>query len=306
MSPRTGLLGVLVPDEATRRAFEETLADWRDEWTRASNPIERIVVSTRGWISVARLVAGTMRIGLSTSETWAVSSMAVLMSAALSLLMIPSVWWYTPGPLTLPGFLVAVFLLVPQGMVVLLAPVASIGLGTRPWREPSVIAVVPVLVLTMVMLAGWAIPASNQAFREYVSSRVSGAPRVLPRGTSEMSVSALIRETASGTQYSRRAAAGQLSSRAALVVAVPVYFLFGVAVRRRLALRTRWGIARFIAGASAACAFMVSDYAVSVLRDVSPAIADLPGRGGLSIWLSSLVLCLAIVVLARNSNPEPI
>ena len=38
MSPRSGLLGVLVPDETTRRAFEETFADWRDEWTRAATP----------------------------------------------------------------------------------------------------------------------------------------------------------------------------------------------------------------------------------------------------------------------------
>jgi hypothetical protein len=117
-----------------------------------------------------------------------------------------------------------------------------------------------------------------------------------------MSAPALIRAATSGTPYSRRAPLGQLSTRAGLVVAVPVYFVFGIAIRRRLVPRTRWGIARFVAGASAACAFAVSDYAVSVLRDVSPAIADLPGRGGLSVWLSSLVLCVAIIPLARTRN----
>ena len=305
MSPRKGLLGVLVPDETTRRAFEETLADWREEWQLASTPIERMSVSTRGWISLTRLVAGTMRVGLLTSETWAVSSMAVVLSAALSLLMIPSVWWYTPGPLALPDFVVAVLFMMPQGMVVLLAPVASIGFGTKPWREPSVIAVAPVLVLTMGMLAGWVLPASNQMYREHVFSRISGGPGEVPRGLSEMSAPTLIREVTRGTPHNSRLAMGQLSTRAALVVAVPVYFVFGMAIRRRLSTATRWRIARFVAGASAACAFTVSDYAVSVLRDVSPAIADLPGRGGLSIWLSSVVLCLAIAVLARTWKPEP-
>jgi hypothetical protein len=228
--------------------------------------------------------------------------MAVVLSAALSLFMIPSIWWFTPGPLTLPEFAVAVLLLMPQGMVVLLAPVASIGFGTKPWRVPTVFAVAPVLVLTMGMLAGWVLPASNQMYREYVFSRISGRPGELPRGLSEMSAPALIREATSGTPYHRRSAMGQLSSRAALVVAVPVYFIFGIAIRRRLSTVTRWGIGRFVAGASAVCAFTVSDYAVSVLRGVSPAIADLPGRGGLSIWLSSLVLCLVMGVLARTSN----
>jgi hypothetical protein len=300
------LLGVLVPDETTRRAFEETLADWRDEWTRASSPIDRIRVSTRGWISIARLAAGTIRMGWLASDTWTVLVMAVMVSAVLSLLMIPSIWSYAPGPLTLPEFSVAVLLLLPQGMVVLLAPVAAIGVGAKPWREPSVIAVALALVLTMILFTGWVFPASNQMYREYVFSKLSDGPRLVLSGLAEMSGPQLIREATGGTSLTHWPAIGQLATRLALVVLVPVSFVFGVAVRRRLALRTRWGIARFVAGASAACAFAVSDYAVLVLRDVSPAIADLPGRGGLSIWLSSLVLCLAIVVLARNSNPEPI
>jgi hypothetical protein len=299
MSPRTGLLGVLVPDETTRRAFEETLADWRDEWQRASSPLERMRVSTRGWISVSRLLAGTMRVGLLASGTWAVFSMALAVSVALSL---PLVFWSrTPGPLTLPGFLIAGFLLIPQGMVTLLAPAAAIGLGTRPGREPHVFAVAPALLLTMALLAGWVFPASNQMYREYVFSRVSERQGVLPRGLSELSAADLVREIGGGTPDRSLAAIGQLSTRASLVVAAPVYFIFGVAVRRRLVSRTRWGIARFVAGASAAGVFVVSAYAVSVLRDVSPAIAGLPEARGLSIWLSSVVLCVAIGVLSRGT-----
>ena len=303
MSPRTGLLSVLVSDEATRRAFEETVADWRDEWTRASTPIERVRVSTRGWISLARLVAGTLRVGWVASQTWAVFSMAVLVSAALSLLLIPSIWPYTPGPLTPPEFLVAVALLMPQGMVALLAPVAAMGFGTKPWREPSVIAVVPVLVLMMVLFTGWAFPASNQMYREYVFSKMSGGPLLVMSGLAEMSGPQLIREAVSGTAFRHWAAIGQLSTRLALVISVPVCFIFGVTVRRRMPVRMRWGIARFVAGASAFGVFLACSLALSQVRIGWPSMADqLSDSSGLSIWLSSLVLCLAIGVLCRKPN----
>ena len=92
------------------------------------------------------------------------------------------------------------------------------------------------------------LPASNQMYREHVFSIISGGPGAVPRGLSEMSARALIREATRGTPYNSRSAMGQLSSRAALVVAVPVYFIFGIAIRRRLSTATRWGIARFVAG----------------------------------------------------------
>ena len=68
MSRAIGLFDLLVPDETSRRAFEETLADWREEWRRASDPIERMRVSTRGWLSLSRVVMASIeRVGFTSA-----------------------------------------------------------------------------------------------------------------------------------------------------------------------------------------------------------------------------------------------
>ena len=303
MSPRSGFLGVLVPDETTRRAFEETFADWRDEWTRAATPIERLRVSTRGWISVARLVALAICAGLGNSTTWAAFSMTLFATAGLSLLWVS--WDRAPGqlPLSAGHFAVGAVLLVPQGFAFLMAPAAAIGLGTKRGHEPSVITVALMLFVTMVLLVGWVFPASNQMYREYVYSSLSGRTGVLTRGVPELNAPELIRQVRTGSVGERRAGISALSNRLALVVSAPVFFIFGVAVRRRLSVRRRWGNARFVAGASAIAVFLTCSFALSKIRSMWPVLAEqLSASRGLSIWLSSIVLCLAIGVLARSSN----
>jgi hypothetical protein len=320
MSVRSGLIGLLAPDETSCRAFEETLADWHDEWTRASNPIARIRVSARGWVSVARLVITTGRVGFVRADTWRVLALPLFVSAALSLLLIPWIWSYGRWPLSFASFAVAVVLLMPQGVATLLAPVAAIGFGTRRERQPNVITTIPMLVAVMVLLVGWVFPASNQMYREYVFSKLSGeppevvsnaarVPNALARGTPELSAPELVRLARSGQSDQRRAAISHLSARLALAVSVPVFFVFGIAVRRSLAARTRWGIARwgiarFAAGASAVGVFLLSSLALSLLQRVSPAVASWPESRGLTIWFSSGVLCVAVIVLARAANPE--
>jgi hypothetical protein len=196
----------------------------------------------------------------------------------------------------------------------LLAPVAAIGLGTRPWRQPNVITTIPMLVAAMVLLVGWVFPASNQMYREYVFSKLSGGPatvgssaaagsNALARGFAELSAPELVRLARNGQPHRQRAAISHLSSRLALVVSAPVFFVFGIAARRSLSARTRWGIARFVAGGSAAGVFLLSSQTLSMLQRVSPGLTNWESRG-LSIWLSSAVLCVAVIVIARTGNSE--
>jgi hypothetical protein len=242
--------------------------------------------------------------------------LTLFVSAALSLLLIPWIWSYGRWPLSFASFAVAVVLLMPQGVATLLAPVAAIGFGTRRERQPNVITTIPMLVAVMVLLVGWVFPASNQMYREYVFSKLSGepaevvanaarVPNALARGIPELNAPELVRLARTGQPDQQRAAISHLSARLALAVSVPVFFVFGIAVRRSLAARTRWGIARFAAGASAVGVFLLSSLALSLLQRVSPAVASLPESRGLTIWFSSGVLCVAVIVLARTANPEP-
>lgn len=304
MSSRTGLLGVLVPDETTRRAFEETMADWREEWTRASNPIARIAAATRGWVSLARVLVGTMRVGFQTRSTWSFLAGTVMTSAALSLLLIDSVWSSTGWPLlSFSNIALAVLMLIPQGQAVLVAPIAAMGLGLRPRQPLSPLTIVPALVLGMVLLVGWLLPASNQMYREYMFSKYGG-DEALANGLPELSLPDLIRQAANGSTYESFAAIGQLSTRIALVAAVPISFVFGIAVRRRLDGLVRWGIARFLAGGTVIGLFLAWNFVMSQILRALPGLATFRPRS-LGIWLSLVCLSAATVLLCRTPNPEP-
>jgi len=297
-----------VPDETTRRAFEETLADWRDEWHRASNPLEKMRVSTRGWLSLTRVVMATMRVGIVRPDTWRVFTMALVVAAGLSLLLIPSIWTYSRFPFSLGNYAMAILLLMPQGLVTLLAPASAIGFGAKPGQQPNVFAIGVAMLLTMVLLAGWVFPATNQTYREFTFAKFaqrSGTAFVAPQeGTTEQSAFELIRTVRNGWPNERRAALAALGNRLSLVISVPVFFVFGAAVRHRLAGRTRWGIARFVAGASAVGVFLLCSFTLSMLRDRWPLVANLSDSRGVSVWLSSLVLCLAIGVLSRRPRTQ--
>ena len=304
MSARSGLFGLLVQDETTRRAFEEAIADWREEWIRAHSPFARIAIAARGWLSLARVVGATMRVGFMSRSTWSVLTGTLLTSAALSLLLIDSVWSNTGWPLlSFSNIALAVLMLIPQGQAVLMAPVAAIGLGLRPRQPLSPLAIVPALMLAMVVLVGWLLPASNQMYREYLFSML-GESGTLAMGLPELNLPDLIRKAANGSLFESSAAVAHLISRIGLVVAVPIYFVFGIAMRSLLANRTRWGIVRFAAGATAAATFMLSSAVVSAIRGMLPDLLRWES-GGLTVWLSSAILCLATIVMASTRRGEP-
>jgi hypothetical protein len=80
-----------------------------------------------------------------------------------------------------------------------------------------------------------------------------------------------------------------------------VFFVFGIAVRRRVNGRTRWGIARFLAGASAIAVFLSVSFAMSLALRASPDLAYGDPRG-MTVWISSVCLMVATLVLCRTPN----
>lgn len=314
MSLRTGLADILAPDETSRRAFEETIADWRDEWKAASYPTARIRASARGWLAIAHVLASTLRGGLIRPDTWVALAWTLITAMGLSLVLVLAIWSYTDWPSSLATFAVAVTLVMPQCIVTMLSPAAAIGFGTSRRDLPRVIAIVPVLLVTMVLLVGWVVPETNQMYRQYTAAQFASAaggavpdnarPWLLTRGMPETTGPQLIRLALDDQSPRRREATAQLVMRLGLVVSLPVFFVFGVAVRRRLAGTTRWAISRFLAGASAIGVFLLSSLLVAQLRLTFPAVATWPEARSLSVWIATLALVVATLVLARTRNPE--
>jgi hypothetical protein len=178
-------LSVLPVDEAGRRVFDETLADWRREAAKVSGSRSAFVVSLRSMLSAARSVARVSgrevtlirRSGvLLRMALWTVGYL-VFVSATRSL----APYVGTTSPVS-PGYAYV-------AMVAFFLPIALLlatGLGGRRRPSPALGLGLAAAVVGMLLL-GWGVPMANRAFLDanpaqvrYVKP-VKGSPEGLRR-----------------------------------------------------------------------------------------------------------------------------
>jgi hypothetical protein len=311
MSPRTGMLSLLLQDETSRRAWNETISDWQEDSGCAVSTAGRLRADLRGSLSVLRMLLLTTGRQMATHRTWQLCGWMTLLAVGLSLLS-PFGWAYalrlTEGR-GFPHTMAVRLFVVPSSLVMAFALVSAFGAGQTRHRSSPVLGTM-ILSLTLALLVtGWLEPASNKLFRIELEtlSRTAppGADRFLPgRGAVELSLPDLVRESI----HERNQAFGArrvLSYRLVLLLAVPTGFVLGAALRSRFGAGRGWRPAQFAGAASLILAAVAGSYAWPLLsRMLTWAIAVRLERLNIVLWLGLAFVCVAVFVLVRSLASE--
>ena len=155
---------MLPVDEAGRRVFDETLADWKREAKRASGLFARFVVAARAVFSVLRCLAG-----VSLREVTLIRQSGVLARVFLwtvgYLVVANLIVQLSPNHWT-PSLAFRLYGQVP--LVAYFLPVAVLlatALGGRRRTTPSLGLGLSTLLVAVALL-GWGVPVTNRAFLE--------------------------------------------------------------------------------------------------------------------------------------------
>src|SRR5688572_3502291 len=172
---------VLPVDEAGRRVFDETLADWRREAARASGPLARVLMCVRAVFAVLRAV-----VGVSFREVMLIRRSGMLVRVFLwtagYLLAMTLIIQLSPEVVDLSVVSQGYFLVSLVAFIFPVALLLATGLGRARQPVPALGAAL-VALLVGAPLLGWALPIANRAFMvanpwSYVTD--SGVTRVVP------------------------------------------------------------------------------------------------------------------------------
>jgi hypothetical protein len=312
--PSHAFVDLLVPGECGRRAIEETLADWRKERGRADSIVRVCAIDARGLLALNRVLAGMVLKDMATGQLWRMLFLTIVVSAAASLVMIVPYLAGLPASSATPNSLLAALMLVPNGLASVMPLMLSLGLGLRRDRPAPVMGIVVVTMAFLVVMFGWGVPMANQAFRELVSSSFWDwtVPPPVP-GLAELTLPGLVDVVRHGNLIDGLNALRVLNVRTSLVVAAPVVFFLGLAIRNLLRNRY-WRLAQalgplvtigltMLGTAVAAAAFNAIDWPLAErARPFNP-----------DIWATIVLASLVTVALAlftkpgtgKLGNPEP-
>lgn len=174
-------LNALPVNEPGRRAFDETLADWRKEAARASGPLGGVMVSAKAVFAACRCVAG-----VSVREAALIPQSGVLTRVmfwtAGYLVVVNIVLQFSPtiGSLSTESRLYSQVALVAFSFPIAL--LLGSAKGGRSSRVPS-LGLGGVAVLAAVILLGWGVPLASREFLEANPGTVTtaaGQTRVIP------------------------------------------------------------------------------------------------------------------------------
>lgn len=224
-------LGLLPVDQSGRRVFDETLADWKSEATKASGPQGSATVSLRAVASVLRSIAMISSKELSTRKGLAPLLRLATWSFVSVLVFVAFNWnWSIPveGVQVQIGS-TAVLLGSVSSVLAFLPLVAFVSTATGRRGGAQVPRLGPALVAGLVMLGamGWGMPAANQAWRELMFALSGGSGAISP-GINERSIVELI-GMLPGEKLGKVIAG--LNVRLMFMVAVPVMLVLGVTAR---------------------------------------------------------------------------
>jgi hypothetical protein len=228
-------------DAAGRRVFDETLADWRREHSKALTSVWRMAVALRSSAAVLRGLAlvsmrevhsGDGRAAFVRLGLWTTAGLVTFFALNAELLYVVDESGRAPYSYAALGLLSVSWLIGLMPLLAFLSAACAKHTGSPgPRLGPALFVGV-----AMLALIGWVVPAAGQAFREIVFVR-SGGTGVVPPGLAELSLPELI-----GRLSTKRwgQAAALLNHRVLWVIAVPVLLALGTTVRtlagwRRLA-----------------------------------------------------------------------
>lgn len=304
---RSGFAALLIPDECGHRAFEETLADWRDERNRAESAVGRAGADMRALAGVMRVCVMTAGAGLARLDVWRCFAWTMIGGAIASAAM---AFVNTVG-LTFAAS--EMLLLVPGGMVVLSAFAAAFGLGLPRSRRVPGLTLCALMLVTTAGLAGYIVPKANEIFRQQVFERLTDAetrwarPTHLVTGITEADAAELLREV-----MSNEAGAARLALlRLAWTLSPVALLLLGAAVRARFSEARAWRLVQVASGVIALGIFIAAGAACTAIQDaLTPPYAG--GAESLPWWTAIGVSLIVTVVLslrpridAANRNEEP-
>ena len=313
MSPRSGLASLLLPDETSRRALEETLADWREERRRATTRRARVWSDAQGCVSVLRVILGEAGRELVAPEAWRLFAWTVLIAVIVAALN-PFAWAYASQAafgVRIQDTLAVGWLLIPGGLVPAFLLISSLGAGQPRRQSVPLLASMMLSAVFMILVLGWVLPAARQQFRIEVAAlahdatQTPGQVGVPAPGAGELPLRELLAEA---TANGRNAQSAQrvISTRLAFLLAVPTGLLLGIAVRKRMDGRVPWRIAQCAGAAALIFASITANYAWPFLRGLLPwPTAVRLDRLQADLWLALAIAWTAVIVLGRSANPEP-
>jgi hypothetical protein len=299
----TQFLAAMLPlDAGSRRALDETFADWRHEEALATSPSAGVRAVIGGLWGAAVVVARSAMVDLGRSSTYRIGLGTIGVSLLLSAVIVMRFLWLPWERVSIAESAVLFLYLLPMGLPVAL-PLAALAPPFSRRSASSLMGLAVALTLFSVTTLGWISPKTNQAFRESVAATfVARGDSVVPgRGLAELSASELV--TLARSQPDDGRIFHVLNTRAAYVVAVPMCLLLGAQARRVASARDWRSGGRLIAWAVAlgswGCAFAGS---MIVYRTVGPS-ADAASRAWV-MWSIPASLALSAIILAWLASRE--
>jgi hypothetical protein len=277
-------------DACSRRAIDETLADWAHEEHQAINRGRRALAALQGVLSVARVVSisllresvdfGWCR-GL--ARRWGVVAASVGLLAVAQACFMP------------PSFSVEVFALVlpmvPMTLMAILPPALFLILAWRPvGRALPTAGAACFLAFALLLLAGWLVPLSSGVVNQLLFRSFDA----IPGGEVQLPVP--------GDSISPIAAVLHVMSWGFLGAATVT---FAAKLARRSPLRSRW----WLAGAPLIYAAFIPTLQLAIgtsfisFRTAENAI-ETPGQA-LALWITAAILMTLGVAYRRGEAQIP-
>lgn len=294
---RAGFAALLIPDEYGHRALEETIADWRDERSKAQSAAGRAGTDLRALAGLARVFAMTAGAGLARADVWRCFAWTMIAGAIVSAAMA----FVNTARLTFAAS--QLLLLVPGGMVVFSAFAAAFGLGLPRSRRVPGLTLCALMLVTTAGLAGYIVPTTNEIFRQQVFEQLTDAetrwarPTHLMTGIPEQNAAELLRKTMADEAGAARRALWQ---RLAWTLSPVVLLLLGAALRARFSEARAWPLVQVTGGVAALAVFIGAGAACTAIQDaLSPPYTG--GAPSLPWWTSIVVSLILTLWLSRRA-----
>jgi hypothetical protein len=289
-------LDFLITDETSRRALEETLADWRDERRHARTSTAFAAASIRGFVATIRAMAMIVASGFRAPELWYLVAGTAMSAFAVSAAFVG----IAAGTKGFPYTATELVSLVPLSMVLFMAVLAAFAAGLQARRRVSLLPAALLLLLLGVVLDGFIVPTSNQVFRDSVFARVNGggSRSAPPPGIAESTLVDLRQQIVSRDARRSAMAMNAFSSRLAAASLIAVCFLLGAAFRMRVFPAFHWA-APWLSGLASLLLLYIS--ALAGALTMFPVTAS---TGSGAIWFANAVGVLAIVFLTFRREPR--
>jgi hypothetical protein len=154
-------------DPRSRRALDETIADWTHEQGEADTGVRRGLVCARALIGVARAVVQTIACEVVRIPAGWLATRLMLVMAAPAVLLAVLGWGHVPAPnaMSWDSWFELGILVLPQALMATL-PMALFAVVACSYRHRTVpaLGLALVVLLSMLALGAWVLPVANRDY----------------------------------------------------------------------------------------------------------------------------------------------